>query len=284
MVAADPSALSVLITLAAGALFAAALDHAGAFSRGLAALARVPGALLAGLAALIATLLVLFTRFFSDLGAVAGLGDTVAAWGRLLAEGPGGTPPQFFLLAVLLYEPLALALGLLAAVRGRINRAGGLGWPLLGGWFAAALVLWSLSAGGQPQHAIHVALPLVLLGGGVVGDLVAALDRRDTLRGRGGALLLTLLLLLVALGAFAVLASRIDEAAARHDRLLDQIRTPAVLETLIVGVAVVVPLAFVAVNLLLAERAVGRGRQPVLLLLLALAVPLATFTLRSSAV
>ncbi len=277
MLASGPSAVSVLLTLGAGAVTALLADREGALPQGLRVLARTPGAPLAALAGLVATLLTLFTRLFSDLDAIVGLGQTFADWGRLLARpgGAGDTPIQFFLLAIVLYEPLVLALAAVASLRGRLGRPRGLGWPFFAGWFGAALLLWSFSTGRAPEHAVHVALPLVLLGGGVLGDLVAALDRRDTVRGRGGALFLVLLGLVVGLISFAILASRVDGVAEAD-------RTEALFQVIIVGALVIVPLAYVVFTLVGLERRSGRARQPMLLALLVLTLLLGAFTLRSA--
>ena len=272
LIAAGPSSISVLIGLAVGGGVATMLGE-NAFRRGLAAVARTPGAALAAVAAFAATTLALFTRLFSEPAAIVGLGHTVAEWARLVAEGFGGTPTQFFLLALLLYEPLAVFLALVAALRGRVNPTGGAGWSLFGGWFLGALVLWSFSAGRAPEHAVHVALPLVLLGGGVLGELVADLDRRDLLRGAGGALAVALLGLFVGLIALGILLSRIDGPVAGRS---------AAASALIVAVLVVVPLGYAVFTLVQAERATGRGRQPALLALLVPALLLGAFTLRSS--
>ncbi|MDP9363625.1 MAG: 6-bladed beta-propeller, partial [Chloroflexota bacterium] len=221
----------------------------------------------------LATLLVLFTRFFSDLGAVAGVGRTFANWGTLLAERSVDTPTQFFLFAALLYEPLVVLLAVVAALRGRASRDGGLGWPLFGAWFVAALLLWSFSSGREPQHAVHVVLPLVLLGGAVLGDLLAALDRRDFSSGTGGALALALLGLLIGLTSAAILLGRVDGSINQR---------AAALQVAVVATLVVVPLAYVVAILVGRERASGRGRQPAILALLVVALLLGAFTLRSA--
>ncbi len=271
--ASGPSSITVILSLGIGMVVAATLERDGAVDQGLRALATSPGALPALMAGLLATLLVLFTRFFSDLPAIAGVGTTFADWGRLLAEQSAGTPTQFFLLALLLYEPLAVLLAVVAILRGRINRSGGLSWPLFAGWFVAALLLWSFSSGGAPQHAVQVALPLVLLAGGVLGDVIAAVNRRDALRGMGGGLVLAFLGILVGLISVAILLSRVDSA-------LDQ--RAATLQAIIVAMLVVVPLGYAAFVLTRAERDAGRGRQPWLLALLVPVVLLGAFTLRSS--
>ena len=268
-----PSAITVLLSLAVGMTVAAVSNDGGAVGRGLAALLRVPGAVMVAVVASIATVLVLFTRFFSDLGAVSGLPGTVVGWGRLVAESSVGTPTQFFLLALLLYEPLAILLGIVAAMQGRLNRADALGWPLFGGWLVAALIVWSFSTGRAPQHAIHVALPLVLFAGGVLGEMVAAIDWRDALRGAGGLLAVAFLGLLVGLVSSGILLTRVDSAIDER---------AAALQAAIVVMLVVVPLGYAAFVLIGREREAGRVRQPVLLLLLVLALVLGAFTLRSS--
>lgn len=277
MLASGPSAITVLIALGVGTIAAVATDQTGPLPRGLRAIVGTPGAWPAAVAALVATGLVLFTRLFSDLEAIVGVGETFADWGRLLVRpgGAGDTPTQFFLLAIFLYEPLALLLGLVAMLRGRLGRPGGLGWPFFAGWFGAALVVWSFSTGRAPEHAVHVALPLTLLGGGVLGDLIGGLDRRDALRGRGGGLLLAYLGGLIALFSLAILWNRVDDVAeADQDR--------AILQVVLVAGAVVVPLAYLAYNLIRAERRAGRRRQPALLALLAVGLLLGAYTLRSS--
>lgn len=273
LLGAGPSAISVLVSLGVGIGLAVGFGGDGPLRRGLVLLVRGPGVALAAATSFGATLIVLFSRFFSDLGALGGIGTSVADWGRLLAGASVDTPVQFFGWALLLYEPLAVLLAIVAALRGRPRRAGGLGWTLFGGWFVAALLLWSFSAGRAPEHAVHVALPLVLLGGGVLGDLLAAVDRRDALRGRGGPLALAYLGLLIAVLAVTILVGRVDTA-------LDP--RAATVQAAVVAMLAVVPLAYAAFVLIGAERRAGRSRQPALLALLVPGLLLGAFTLRSS--
>jgi len=272
LVAAGPSALTVLLSLGVGVAVAALLDPAGAVRRGLVALAQTPSALVAGAAGLLVTLVLLFTRLLSDPAAIAGLWQTVAEWGRLLAASSTETPIRFYLLALLLYEGLAVLFGLVAALRGgrRGEADGRLGRAVFGGWFVAAFCLWSFSAGRAPEHAVHVALPLVLLGGGVLGELVAALDWRDVRRGSGGLLALAVLGLIVALVAFGLALERINHPAG------------GVLPAVVVATLVVVPLAYAVFVLAGGELAAGRRRQVALVALLVPALLLAAFTLRST--
>ncbi len=283
LLASGPSSIPVLLSLAAGAVVGTMLDRGGALSQGLAALRATPGAILGALAALVVSLVLLFTRLLTDLPAISGLGSTIKDGASLIWDGSTGTPVQFFLLAIVLYEVLALGLALLAVIRGRINHAGGLGWPFFGGWFVTALVLWSLSAGHQPGHAVHVALPLVLLGGGVLGDVVGAIERRAQPGAQRTVVVATIAGLIIGLVAFVALAGRIDEGVARTNGLGNDLRTPEVLETIIVGVVVVLPLLYIAWTLISKNRSAPRGRQqPAILVILTVAAVLALVTVRST--
>lgn len=273
LIASGPSGLTSLLSLGIGLTVAASGEPNGAVRNGLASAVRVPGGPLILLGTFAATILTLFTRLFSDLGAIAGVGSTVADWGELLAERSSATPTTFFLLAVLLYEPLAILLAAVAALRGRATRGAGLGWPLFGGWFVTALVLWSFSSGREPHHAVHVVLPLILLGGGVLGDLLSAVDRRDVTGGVGGALSLALLGLMTGLISTVILIGRVDRAVDQR---------AAAIQAAVVLTLVVVPLAYAVFVLIGRERSRGRARQPLVLLLLVLALLLGGLTLRSS--
>ena len=273
LLASGPSSISVVISIAVGVGLAAAADAGGPMRRGLKAILGTPNALLAGIAAFLATLITLFTRLFSDPDAIAGIGETISDWGTLLAESSGATPTQFYLLALLLYEPLAVVLALVATLRRRVSIGSGLGWVFFGGWFVAALVLWSFTSGRGPEHAVHIALPLVLLAGGVLGEALATIDRRDFLRGPSGALALALFGLIIGLIATGILVSRIDTAPEQR---------AAALQAAVVAMLVVVPLGYAAFVLISADRSVGRGRQPALIALFVPALLLALFTFRSS--
>ena len=75
----------------------------------------------------------------------------------------------------------------------------------------AAFALWSFSAGREPEHAVHVALPLVMLGGIGLGNILHAIDWHDVWRGSGGLLALLMLGIVVGLAAVGVLLTRVDD-------------------------------------------------------------------------
>jgi uncharacterized protein (TIGR03663 family) len=273
--ASGPASLSVLIALAVGAVSGLAVETGGerALRRSLTAMSTTPQALVFALGGFVITLIVLFTRLFSDLTALGGIGGTFGDWGRLLATASSTTPTQFFLLAILLYEPLAIAFAIVAANRGVSDRPGTLSWPFFVGWFTAALLLFSFSSGRAPELAIHVALPLVLLGGAGLGDLVSSLDLNPVARNRAFSLFAALIGLVVAAIALVVLVERTD-SATEQDR--------AVFQAIAVAVLAVVPLAYAVYVLTRAEIATGTGRQAGFIALAVLATFLGGYTIRST--
>ncbi|HEX5499767.1 MAG TPA: hypothetical protein VFX03_11085, partial [Thermomicrobiales bacterium] len=190
-----------------------------------------------------------------------------------VAGGSAIVPTSFFLLSLLLYEPVSLLLALIGAARGRSLPAAPAIGTLFGAWFVAALLLFSFSNGRAPQQAIHVAMPLVLLAGGVLGDLLARIDWDDVRRGEGVAAALTVLGLIFGLGALGVLLHR---AADPFDR------STASITAAIVVMAVIVPLVWALRNQIVRDRAEGRPRQPALIALAVVAALLAAYGLRSA--
>lgn len=274
MVGSGPASLTVLIALVIGIAVGLAADGPdGGLRRAFTALCRVRDNALAFLTGLIVTTLAVFSRFFSDLTALAGIGESAADWGRLMTTATSTTPVQFFVLSLLLYEIAAVVFAVVAATRGEAEQEGRLTWVFFAGWFAGALLLFSFASGRAPDHAVHVALPLVLLGGGAIGDVIAALDRRDLFQGRGGALLLAMLGLVVSGLALLALIGRLDTA-------IDE--TQATVEAILVGALVVIPLLFAVVLLAYRDRLAGTPGHVGLIALTVLLVFLGAYTIRSS--
>ena len=283
LIASGPAAITVLLGLVVGTIIESATDKSrtGAVRSTTRAIASVPGTLASIVSGLVATVLVLFTRMFSDIGAIAGLGYTFADWGRLVTTEPGTAPTQFYLLASLLYEPLAILFAVTAVYLSSTSTAmadeGASGaaahWPLFGGWFATVFLLFAFSSGRTPEQAAHVALPLVLLGGMGLGRVLERIDWREALRGTGGLLALTYLGLLIALAAVGILGSRIDSADSRAQ---------AVSQTLFVAVLVLIPLIVAAFSLIRAELRNGAGAQAGVLAILVVGVVIGAYGLRST--
>ena len=116
--AAGPSAISVMVSVIVGVAIAALSVPDGTIRRGLGALRReLPAFLLAT----VVTIILCFTRFLSYPPGIAGVGETLGAWWRLLTES-SGQPAALFLMALLVYESIAVVFAIAAAVRDRGDR------------------------------------------------------------------------------------------------------------------------------------------------------------------
>lgn len=274
MYGAGPSSLSVLMALAFAASGAVVMDSRpeNALRRSIGAFRESHEPAIYFGAGFVVTLLTLFSRVFTDFSALAGLGTTIADWARLLTTASTPTPTQFFLLAILLYELLAVVFALVASLQSPGESQGSLTWSFFALWFAAALLIFSFSSGAVPEHAIHVALPVVLLGGSALGDLIERLGRKTV----GGSIwLLTLVFigLLIAVLAELVLLGRVDDAADEGQ---------AVFEAAATLIIAIVPLALAASSLIRGLRMRGDTRIAGAAALLAVTVLLGAYTVRSS--
>ena len=265
--AAGESVISVMVSLIVGVVIAALSVPEGTMRRGLGALRReLPAFLLASAA----TAILCFTRFLSYPPGIAGVADTLGAWWRLLTES-SGQPAALFLMALLVYEPIAVVFAIVAVIRGRSDHSDAL--ALFTGWAVAAFAIWSFAAGHEAEHIIHVALPLVLLGGIGLGNVLHAIDWRDIWHGSGGLLALLMLGIVVGLGAVGVLLTRIDDQGGGPTTALPPVAVLCL---------VVVPLVYLVWRMTGDERVAGNEGQLVLIALLVAAMLLGAFGLRSA--
>ncbi|MDF3042539.1 MAG: conserved rane protein of unknown function [Thermomicrobiales bacterium] len=265
--AAGASAISVMASVIVGIAIAALSVPDGMVWRGLGSLRRE---LPVVLVATVATAILCFTRFLSYPPGIAGAGDTLGGWWRLLTES-SGQPAALFLMVLLVYEPIAVVFAVAGVIRGQRDRGDAL--ALFAGWSVAAFAIWSFSAGRGAEHAVHVALPLVLLAGIALGNILHAIDWRDVWHGNGGLLALLMLGIVVGLGAVGVLLTRVDDQGGGP---------AAALPPVAVLCLVVVPLAYLVWRITGDERVAGNEGQPVLIALLVAAMLLGAFGLRSA--
>ena len=263
----SPSAVTVLVTLIAAIALAALAVPEGTIQRGLRALRReLPVFLLAaGVTAILSS-----TRFLSYPPGIAGVGETLGAWWRLLTES-SGQPVQLFLMALLIYEPIAVVFAIAALARSRTDRGDAI--VLLAAWAAVAFALWSFSAGRGPEHAVHVVLPLIMLAGIALGRVLHEIDWRHVWHGSGGLMALLMLGIVVGLAAVGVLLTRIDD---RGDGPATALPPVAVL------CLVVVPMAYLIWRIASDEREEAQTSQPVLIALLVATLLLGAFGFRSA--
>ncbi|HEY8447931.1 MAG TPA: SMP-30/gluconolactonase/LRE family protein [Thermomicrobiales bacterium] len=274
--ASAPTALTVYICLAL-ALF---VDHItsgqrqSALSRYFVAVRETPRAIPAAIASFAATIIILYSWLFTDFSALSGIGGALADWARLLTTTSSTTPTQFFLLAILLYEPLAVLFTIVGANRGTGSAAtSGIGWSFFVTWFVAALLIFSFSSGRAPEHTILVALPLILLGGAALGEFLASFNWVGAGAGRAWSLFAVYLGLIVALIGFFVRVSRINDALNENQ---------ATFQALAIFIVGVVPFGFVTYVLVRRELAIGSGRYAALMILTVAAFFLSAYAIRSS--
>ncbi len=303
LLASGPAALSVLIGLAVGLVLSIVLDPdrrsdettprgrrapepatTNVLLLGTRAIVANPatvGALLAGFAV---TAVTVFTRLFSDLTAISGLGELFIDWGRLIGSGAPAIPTQYYLLVVLLYELLALVFAVVAVVLPRRERAvdevtdpaapARLQWPFFLGWFGATLVLFAFSSGRDAADAIQIVLPLLLLAGIGLGRLIETIDWLAFSRGGGFLLVVATLGIVAGLIATAVLASTGGPANGSG--------SSAILQILVVLVIVVGGMIYLSV---VAAGNLRRGNFPVQfgrMVLLAVLLLLGVMTIRTT--
>ena len=302
MLASGPESVSILIALAVGLVISVVLDPDRSSSAtrtaarqspartrnpltlGMRALTAGPSNLTILIVAFVLTVITLFTRLYSDLTAIAGLGDLFVDWGRLVGSGAPSVPTQYFLLVVLLYELLALVFAVVAITMprsGAIGRNGADGnadvelqWPFFVGWFAGTLVLFAFSSGRDANDAIQIVLPLLLTAGLGLGRLVETVDWQAV--SRGGAFLLTVASLGIVAGliATAVLTSDGEQSGASSSSTFLQI--------LVVLVMVVGGMIYLSIAVTGNLRRQGYPIQFGRMILIAVLILLGAITIRST--
>jgi len=302
LLASGPESVSILIALAVGLVVSVVLDpdrvsatvvdrprdrtglSRNPLTLGIRALTMVPSNLTVLLVAFVIAALTIFSRLFSDLSAIAGLGDLFVDWGRLIGSGAPAVPTQYYLLVVLLYELLALVFAVVAVTMPRPRDTSPdpgdrrpdvhLQWPFFVGWFAGTLVLFAFSSGRDANGAIQIVLPLVLIAGIGLGRLVETIDWRAV--SRGGAFLLTVAALGIVAGlvATAVLASDGERAGAST--------SSAFLQILVVLVMVVGGMIYLSVVVTGNLRRQGHPIQFGRMILLAVLILVGAITIRST--
>ncbi len=127
---------------------------------------------------LIVGLLVLFTRSFSSLSSLSGLGTTITDWVAIMNGGTSTVPVMFYFWSVMLYETIAvlLAIGALALSRTSAmasnHRRHHVPISLFATWFVVALLLHSTASTRDTGSAVLVALPLLMMAGMGLGGFV----------------------------------------------------------------------------------------------------------------
>ncbi|HEV2073239.1 MAG TPA: 6-bladed beta-propeller [Thermomicrobiales bacterium] len=277
-----PEGVSALIAAFAGLFLAAVAEpgNGGAVREGFQAIGRSPRNQVLFVLAFVLSLAVLYTRMFSDVGALEGIVTTFADWGRMIASRSTRIPQSFFFYAVLLYEIFALVFAIvaLAATPGDERRRDGeqnrISPVLFGGWFAVSLLLFSFASGREAEQAVLVVLPLVVMGGMGLGHVLEKVRWSGFWTSRAGLLPLVLLVFFVGVIAIIMVIARSNDPGAANPS-----DWPPVLQIFFILAAVVIPAAYLIWTRSVDEPNTGELGNAALLVL---ALVLALFTIRSA--
>ena len=169
-------------------------------------------ALLISVAIVVVIFTLLHTTFFTNRnGLYSGTIGAISYWLAQQEVQRGSQPWYYYLLLLPLYEFLPLLFGLAGTAwylltdrwprRGE-GPAGRLFVPILIYWWLTALVTYSWAGEKMPWLTVHMALPLILLAGRVIGDLLEAADWQAIWRRGGGLLALLLVPTVIVLGVW----------------------------------------------------------------------------------
>lgn len=181
--ATGPLGITTLISILIAILVASLSDLTGKRPNGAVGIAvqrlgRNPSKLLWILGSLIVTLLALFTRAFSSISSLAGLGTNLSEWVGMMTSGVGSVPALFYFWSLLLYEMITVVLAIITIVLSRTGsmkpEGSGRELPplLFVVWFAAALLLHTTASTRDTGSAVLVAIPVLLLAGSGLGKML----------------------------------------------------------------------------------------------------------------
>jgi uncharacterized protein (TIGR03663 family) len=117
------------------------------------------------------------TGLFVNLQGLQATLDLLAHWLAQFAPVPDGQPWSYYISLLLVYELPALVLGLAGACY--LCRRD-LFWALLVCWFGVSLVLYSAMGTKPPSGVLQMLLPLTLLAGRTVGDLLSRITEPES--------------------------------------------------------------------------------------------------------
>ena len=135
--------------------------------------------------------LILFTTVFTNgMGIATGLVGSLGYWLPQQEVERGSQPIYYYLVVVILYEYLPLLLTLIAgaylivrrSLRPKTSTVRSLFIPFLLWWGATTWLGYSVAGERMPWMTVHVALPMILLSGWLVGRLVEGTDWRGLIR------------------------------------------------------------------------------------------------------
>lgn len=157
------------------------------------------------------------TLFTNPLGVYSGLVGSLGYWIEQHGVHRGSQPWYYYLVVqVPVYEYLPALGSILAAVLALVRRPNGgpakpapgaadgaafPAIPFLGYWVVTSIAAYSFAGERMPWLTVHIALPMILLGGWAIGCVLEAIDWRAVADRRGWLILGLLLVAMLAAGA-----------------------------------------------------------------------------------
>ena len=184
-----------------------------------------------------AILLVLYTTFFtSPSGVGSGLWQSLGYWLVQQGEARGGQPWYYYFVITSVYELLALLFAIVGAVY-YLRRKDPFGRFLVY-WAVITFVLYTIASEKMPWLMVGVTLPLIVLAGTFLGEVIGRIQWRRLVAGEG---------LLVMVGVPLLLASLYTLAFFNAD-------AGKAFDVLIMIVSALVAVGLVALGYILARR------------------------------
>ncbi|MBI2846540.1 MAG: TIGR03663 family protein [Chloroflexi bacterium] len=150
----------------------------------------------------------LFTSFFSNpLGFFTGIWQSLGYWLAQQPEARGGQPWFYYFTLLSVYEFLPFFLAIAAAIYYSIKKGDAFSWFLIY-WSGISLILYSYAGEKMPWLIVHLAFPLILLGGKFVGQMFEGVRWREPVMRRG--ILFGLFAPLILLVPWAVLSAPVE--------------------------------------------------------------------------
>ena len=153
----------------------------------------------------------LFTTFLTNIGGIgSGVWQSLGYWIVQQGEARGAQPWYYYFVITSIYEFLPLVFAVIAAVYYR--RRNDLFGHFLVFWAVATLILYTVASEKMPWLLVNVTLPLIVLAGKFLGDLMGSIQWRRLVSGGGWMALLGVPLFLLLLWLLAFYGQGEDEA------------------------------------------------------------------------
>ena len=155
-----------------------------------------------------------YSTFFTNLGGIeSGMWRGLGYWIAQQDVARGNQPWYYYFVITPLYEFLPLALAIAAAVYYRVKRQADAFTLFLLFWVGMTLLLFTIASEKMPWLLVNITLPLIVLGGKFLGDVLSGVEWRKLIAPEGLALIVGVPILMVAIYMLALAGTGDDGSA-----------------------------------------------------------------------